>query len=81
VEDKRVDVLIVGPQRLGARPGQLTNREPPRFDGISGLDLAARATSQAEKFGAMLMIGTGAQHRSVTAVRAEIGDGHDFAAR
>src|SRR2546422_5763875 len=51
--------------------------------GIPGIDLAARATNQAQKFGAQLMIGTGA--RRLVCDRApyalEIGDGRRVPAR
>src|SRR5438445_485308 len=51
--------------------------------GIGGLELASRATSQAQKFGAQLMIGTGASRLACgrTPYALEIGDGHRLPAR
>src|SRR3989454_192263 len=51
--------------------------------GIAGLDLAARATNQAQKFGAQLMIGSGARRLGCdrTPYALEIGDGQRLPAR
>src|SRR5881409_935787 len=51
--------------------------------GIGGLELASRATSQAQKFGAQLMIGTGASRLACdrTPYALEIGDGQRLPAR
>jgi thioredoxin reductase (NADPH) len=57
-----LDVLIVESTAPGGQAGASSRIENYLGfpTGIAGLDLAARATSQAQKFGAQLMIGTGA---------------------
>src|SRR5437773_10669641 len=59
-----LDVLVVEATAPGGQAGASSRIENYLGfpTGISGLDLAARAASQAQKFGAQLMIGTGAAH-------------------
>src|SRR5438874_37245 len=80
-----LDVLVVESTAPGGQAGSSSRMENylgfPL--GISGMDLAARATNQAQKFGAQLMVGTGA--RRLTCDRnpraLEIGDGQRLPAR
>lgn len=80
-----LDVLVVESTAPGGQAGASSRIENYLGfpTGIAGLDLAARATNQAEKFGAQLMIGHGATRlvcdRQPYAL--EIGDGERLPAR
>src|SRR2546426_9490201 len=80
-----LDVLIVESTAPGGQAGASSRIENYLGfpTGIAGMDLAARATNQAQKIGAQLMIGTGA--RRLVCDRApyalEIGDGRRLPAR
>jgi len=80
-----LDVLVVEATAPGGQAGASSRIENYLGfpTGIPGIDLAARATNQAQKFGAQLMIGTGA--RRLVCDRApyalEIGDGRRVPAR
>src|SRR5437867_2516018 len=80
-----LDVLVVESTAPGGQAGSSSRIENYLGfpTGIAGMDLAARATNQAQKFGAQLMVGTGA--RRLTCDRnpraLEIGDGQLLSAR
>src|SRR5438552_7842937 len=80
-----LDVLVVESSAPGGQAGSSSRIENYLGfpTGIAGMDLAARATNQAQKFGAQLMIGTGARRlvcdRNPRAL--EIGDGQRLSAR
>ncbi len=80
-----LDVLVVESTAPGGQAGASSRIENYLGfpTGIAGMDLAARATNQAQKFGAQLMVGTGA--RRLTCDRnpraLEIGDGQRLSAR
>src|SRR3989442_14656476 len=80
-----LDVLVVESTAPGGQAGASSRIENYLGfpTGIAGIDLAARATNQAQKFGAQLMIRTGA--RRLVCDRApyalEIGDGRRVPAR
>jgi len=80
-----LDVLLVESTAPGGQAGASSRIENYLGfpTGIAGIELAARATSQAEKFGAQLMVGNGARRlacdRKPYAV--EIGDGQRLPAR
>src|SRR5712691_5071189 len=80
-----LDVLVVESTAPGGQAGASSRIENYLGfpTGIAGLDLAARATNQAQKFGAQLMVGTGA--RRLVCDRApyalDIGDGQRLPAR
>src|SRR2546426_774981 len=80
-----LDVLVVESTAPGGQAGSSSRIENYLGfpTGIAGMDLAARATNQAQKFGAQLMVGTGARrltrHRNPRAL--EVGDGQRLSAR
>src|SRR5207244_10227610 len=80
-----LDVMVVESTAPGGQAGSSSRIENYLGfpTGIAGMDLAARATNQAQKFGAQLMVGTGA--RRLTCDRnpraLEIGDGQRLSAR
>jgi len=80
-----LDVLVVESTAPGGQAGSSSRIENYLGfpTGIAGMDLAARATNQAQKFGAQLMVGSGA--RRLTCDRnpraLEIGDGQRLSAR
>src|SRR5437764_9898708 len=80
-----LDVLVVESTAPGGQAGSSSRIENYLGfpTGIAGMDLAARATNQAQKFGAQLMAGTGA--RRLTCDRnpraLQIGDGQRLSAR
>src|SRR6266545_1145354 len=80
-----LDVLVVESTAPGGQAGASSRIENYLGfpTGIAGIDLAARATNQAQKFGAELMVGAGA--RRLACDRApyalEIGDGQRLPAR
>ncbi len=80
-----LDVLVVESTAPGGQAGASSRIENYLGfpTGIAGLELAARATNQAQKFGAQLMVGTGA--RRLVCDRApyalDIGDGQRLPAR
>src|SRR5213593_169170 len=80
-----LDVLVVESTGPGGQAGSSSRIENYLGfpTGIAGMDLAARATNQAQKFGAQLMVGSGA--RRLTCDRnpraLEIGDGQRLSAR
>ena len=80
-----LDVLVVESTAPGGQAGSSSRIENYLGfpTGIGGLELASRATSQAQKFGAQLMIGTGANRLACgrTPYALEIGDGHRLPAR
>ena len=80
-----LDVLVVESTAPGGQAGSSSRIENYLGfpTGIGGLELASRATSQAQKFGAQLMIGIGASRlaRGRTPYALEIGDGHRLPAR
>src|SRR5438309_2888364 len=80
-----LDVLVVESTAPGGQAGSSSRIENYLGfpTGIGGLELASRATSQAQKFGAQLRIGTGASRRACgrTPYALEIGDGHRLPAR
>jgi thioredoxin reductase (NADPH) len=80
-----LDVLVVESTAPGGQAGASSRIENYLGfpTGIGGLELASRATSQAQKFGAQLMIGTGASRLACgrTPYALEIGDGHRLPAR
>src|SRR5438128_862334 len=80
-----LDVLVVESTAPGGQAGSSSRIENYLGfpTGIGGIELASRATSQAQKFGAQLMIGTGANRLACgrTPYALEIGDGHRLPAR
>src|SRR5947199_1351604 len=80
-----LDVLVVESTAPGGQAGSSSRIENYLGfpTGIGGLELASRAASQAQKFGAQLMIGTGASRLACgyTPYALEIGDGHRLPAR
>jgi thioredoxin reductase (NADPH) len=80
-----LEVLVVESTAPGGQAGSSSRIENYLGfpTGIGGLELAARATSQAQKFGAQLMIGTGASRLACgrTPYGLEIGAGHQLPAR
>ena len=80
-----LDVLVVESTAPGGQAGASSRIENYLGfpTGIAGLDLAARAYSQAAKFGAQLMVGTGARRLNCerTPYALEIGDGQRLPAR
>jgi thioredoxin reductase (NADPH) len=80
-----LDVLVVELTAPGGQAGASSRIENYLGfpTGIAGLDLAARAYSQAAKFGAQLMVGTGARRLNCdrTPYALEIGDGQRLPAR
>ena len=80
-----LDVLVVESTAPGGQAGSSSRIENYLGfpTGIGGLELASRATSQAQKFGAQPMIGTGASRLACgrTPYALEIGDGHRLPAR
>ena len=80
-----LDVLVVESTAPGGQAGSSSRIENYLGfpTGIAGMDLATRATNQAQKFGAQLMVGTGA--RRLTCDRnpraLEIGEGQRLSAR
>ncbi len=80
-----LDVLVVESTAPGGQAGSSSRIENYLGfpTGIAGMDLAARATNQAQKFGAQLMVGTGARRLTCDPnPRAlEIGDGQLLSAR
>src|SRR5881396_369094 len=80
-----LDVLVVESTAPGGQAGSSSRIENYLGfpTGIAGMDLAARATNQAQKFGAQLMVGSGA--RRLTCDRnpraLEIGEGQRLSAR
>ena len=80
-----LDVLVVESTAPGGQAGASSRIENYLGfpTGIAGLDLAARATNQAQKFGAQLMIGSGARRLGCdrTPYALEIGDGQRLPAR
>src|SRR5438445_355550 len=80
-----LDVLVVEATAPGGQAGASSRIENYLGfpTGIAGIDLAARATNQAQKFGAQLMIGTGARRLVCdrTPYALEIGDGRRVPAR
>ncbi len=80
-----LDVLVVESTAPGGQAGASSRIENYLGfpTGIAGLDLAARATNQAQKFGAQLMIGSGARRLACdrTPYALEIGDGQRLPAR
>src|SRR5438034_10511223 len=80
-----LDVLVVESTAPGGQAGASSRIENYLGfpTGIAGLDLAARATNQAQKFGAQLMIGSGARRLACDKMpyALEIGDGQRLPAR
>jgi len=80
-----LDVLIVESTAPGGQAGASSRIENYLGfpTGIAGMDLAARATSQAAKFGAQIMIGAGARRLACdrTPYGLEVGDGQRLPAR
>ncbi len=80
-----LDVLIVESTAPGGQAGASSRIENYLGfpTGIAGMDLAARATSQAAKFGAQMMIGAGARRLACdrTPYALEVGDGQRLPAR
>ena len=80
-----LDVLVVESTAPGGQAGASSRIENYLGfpTGISGLELAARAATQAEKFGAQLMIGCGASRLACASAPyvVEIGDGQRVPAR
>lgn len=80
-----LDVLVVETTAPGGQAGASSRIENYLGfpTGIAGMDLAARATNQAQKFGAQLMIGNGAKRLECgrTPYALEIGDGQRLPAR
>jgi thioredoxin reductase (NADPH) len=80
-----LDVLVVESTAPGGQAGTSSRIENYLGfpTGISGLDLAARATNQAQKFGAQLMVGTGARRLDCerTPYALDIGGGQRLPAR
>jgi len=80
-----LDVLVVESTAPGGQAGSSSRIENYLGfpTGIAGMDLAARATNQAQKFGAQLMVGTGARRLGCerTPYALEIGDGQRLPAR
>ena len=80
-----LDVLVVESTAPGGQAGASSRIENYLGfpTGVAGLDLAARASSQAAKFGAKLMVGTGARRLVCerTPYALEIGDGQRLPAR
>jgi thioredoxin reductase (NADPH) len=80
-----LDVLVVEATAPGGQAGTSSRIENYLGfpTGIDGLDLAARAASQAQKFGAELMIGSGATRLTCERLpyALEIGDGQRLRAR
>jgi thioredoxin reductase (NADPH) len=80
-----LDVLVVESTAPGGQAGASSRIENYLGfpTGITGLELAARATNQAQKFGAQLMIGPGARRLVCdrTPYALEIGDGQRLSTR
>jgi thioredoxin reductase (NADPH) len=80
-----LDVLIVEATAPGGQAGASSKIENYLGfpTGIAGIDLAARAANQAQKFGAQLMIGSGARRLVCdrTPYALEVGDGQRLPAR
>jgi thioredoxin reductase (NADPH) len=80
-----LDVLVVESTAPGGQAGASSRIENYLGfpTGIAGMDLAARAFNQAQKFGAQLMVGTGARRLACdrTPYALEIGDGQRLPAR
>jgi thioredoxin reductase (NADPH) len=80
-----LDVLVVESTAPGGQAGASSRIENYLGfpTGISGMDLAARAGNQAQKFGAQLMIGNGARRLACdrSPYTIEIGDGQRLPAR
>jgi thioredoxin reductase (NADPH) len=80
-----LDVLVVESTAPGGQAGASSRIENYLGfpTGITGLDLAARATNQAQKFGAQLMIGPAARRLACDhpSYALEIGDGQRLPAR
>ena len=80
-----LDVLVVESTAPGGQAGASSRIENYLGfpTGISGLDLAGRAASQAQKFGAQLMIGCGASRLACASApyTVETGDGQRVPAR
>ncbi len=80
-----LDVLIVESTAPGGQAGASSRIENYLGfpTGIAGIDLAARATSQAAKFGAQMMIGAGARRLACdrTPYALQVGDGQRLPAR
>jgi len=80
-----LDVLVVESTAPGGQPGSSSRIENYLGfpTGIAGMDLAARATNQAQKFGAQLMVGSGARRLSCdrNPYALEIGAGQRLPAR
>src|SRR5205809_4248731 len=80
-----LDVLVVESTAPGGQAGASSRIENYLGfpTGIKGIELAARATNQAQKFGAQLMIGSGARRlgRDRTPYALEVGDGQRLPAR
>src|SRR2546425_2221865 len=80
-----LDVLIVESTAPGGQAGASSRIEDYLGfpTGVAGLELAARATKQAQKFGAQLMVGNGARRLACDRkpYALEIGDGQRLPAR
>jgi thioredoxin reductase (NADPH) len=80
-----LDVLVVESTAPGGQAGASSKIENYLGfpTGIAGIDLAARAANQAQKFGAQLMIGSGARRLACdrTPYTLEVGDGQRLPAR
>jgi len=80
-----LDVLVVESTAPGGQAGSSSRIENYLGfpTGIAGMDLAARATNQAQKFGAQLMVGSGASRLSCdrNPYALEIGAGQRLPAR
>ncbi len=80
-----LDVLVVESTAPGGQAGSSSRIENYLGfpTGIAGMDLAARATNQAQKFGAQLMVGSGARRLSCdrNPYALEIGAGQRLPAR
>ena len=80
-----LDVLLVESTAPGGQAGSSSRIENYLGfpTGIGGLELASRATSQAQKFGAQLMVGSGATRLTCdrNPYALEIGDGQRLPAR
>src|SRR3989442_13555439 len=80
-----LDVLVVESTAPGGQAGASSKIENYLGfpTGIAGIDLAARATNQAQKFGAQLMVGNGARRLACDRkpYALEIGDGQRLPAR
>ncbi len=80
-----LDVLVVESTAPGGQAGASSRIENYLGfpTGIAGIELAARATNQAQKFGAQLMVGNGARRLACERrpYAVEIGDGQRLPAR